>query len=91
MGPVLIGFAGVLVAAVATGMLVGLCVRRPRLDLILWTVAMVGLAVLLNGWAILRLRVWNPSGEPIIQREQIEDEDIKDRARAHATALASCS
>jgi ABC-type transport system involved in multi-copper enzyme maturation permease subunit len=46
--------------------------------------AMLVLAVLLNGWAILRLRVWNPSGEPIIQREQIEDEDIKDRARAHA-------
>jgi ABC-type Na+ efflux pump permease subunit len=46
--------------------------------------AMLVLAVLLNGWAILRLRVWNPSGEPIIQREQIDDEDIKDRARAHA-------
>jgi hypothetical protein len=46
--------------------------------------AMLALAVLLNCWAILRLRVWNPSGEPVIQREQIEDEDIKDRARAHA-------
>jgi ABC-type transport system involved in multi-copper enzyme maturation permease subunit len=26
-------------------------------------------AVLLNGWGLLRLRVWNPSGEPIMQRE----------------------
>jgi hypothetical protein len=39
---------------------------------------------LLNGLAILKLRVWNPSGEPIIQRERIEDEDVKDRLRAHA-------
>jgi ABC-type Na+ efflux pump permease subunit len=46
--------------------------------------AMLVLAVLLNGLAIWRLRVWNPSGEPVIQREQIADEDIKDRARAHA-------
>lgn len=29
------------------------------------------------------LRVWNPSGEPIMQRERPEDED-KDRIRAHA-------
>ncbi|HEV3263028.1 MAG TPA: ABC transporter permease subunit [Gemmataceae bacterium] len=40
--------------------------------------------VLLNAWAILRLRVWNPSGEPIMQRERPEDEEEKDRARAHA-------
>jgi ABC-type Na+ efflux pump permease subunit len=46
--------------------------------------AMLVMAILLNGWGIWRLRVWNPSGDPIIQREQIEDEDIKDRARAHA-------
>jgi ABC-type transport system involved in multi-copper enzyme maturation permease subunit len=45
--------------------------------------AMLGLSVLLNGWSILRLRAWNPRGEPIMQRERPEDEDI-DRAKAHA-------
>src|SRR5262249_58665157 len=30
-------------------------------------------AVLLNGYGLLRLRVWNPSGEPVQQREQPED------------------
>jgi ABC-type Na+ efflux pump permease subunit len=45
--------------------------------------SMLGLSVLLNGLAIARLRVWNPSGEPIIQRERPEAEE-KDRARAHA-------
>jgi ABC-type transport system involved in multi-copper enzyme maturation permease subunit len=48
--------------------------------------AMVVLCGLLNAWGILRLRVWNPSGEPIIQREQPDAalEEEKDRARAHA-------
>jgi ABC-type transport system involved in multi-copper enzyme maturation permease subunit len=45
---------------------------------------MLVLSVLLNGWAILRLRVWNPSGEQIVQRERPEEEEDKDRARAHA-------
>jgi quinol monooxygenase YgiN len=45
--PVLIGFAGVLVAAVATGMLAGRCVREPRIDLILWTAATLGLTIAL--------------------------------------------
>jgi ABC-type transport system involved in multi-copper enzyme maturation permease subunit len=42
--------------------------------------------VLLNLISIARLRVWNPSGEPIMQRERPEEEDIveKDRSRAHA-------
>jgi hypothetical protein len=48
-----------------------------------FALAMLGLSVLLNGWGILRLRVWNPSGEPIMQRERPEDEAI-DRAKAHA-------
>src|SRR5262245_18042233 len=30
---------------------------------------MLTLTVLLNAWGILRLRVWNPSGEPVQQRE----------------------
>lgn len=49
-----------------------------------FTVAMVVLSILLNAWAILRLRVWNPSGEPIMQRERPEKEEEIDRAKAHA-------
>jgi quinol monooxygenase YgiN len=45
--PVLVGFAGVLVAAVATGMLAGQCVRRPRASLIAWMAATLGLTVAL--------------------------------------------
>jgi ABC-type transport system involved in multi-copper enzyme maturation permease subunit len=47
--------------------------------------AMLGLSVLLNAWAMRKLRVWNPSGEPIMQRERPEEADEdKDRAKAHA-------
>jgi quinol monooxygenase YgiN len=35
--PVLLGFAGVLVAAVATGLLAGRCARQPRMAFIVWT------------------------------------------------------
>jgi ABC-type Na+ efflux pump permease subunit len=51
-----------------------------------FSVAMVLLAVALNGWGMLRLRTWNPSGEPIMQREAPEsaEEEEKDRAKAHA-------
>jgi quinol monooxygenase YgiN len=45
--PALIGFAGVLVAAVATGLLAGRAVRRPRLDTIVWTAATLALMVAL--------------------------------------------
>ena len=45
--PVLIGFAGVLVAAVATGMLAGRCVRQPRIGFIVWTAATLGLTIAL--------------------------------------------
>ena len=40
--PVLVGFAGVLVAAVATGLLAGRCVRQPRIGFIVWTAATLG-------------------------------------------------
>jgi ABC-type Na+ efflux pump permease subunit len=49
-----------------------------------FTGVMVFLSVLLNAWAILRLRVWNPSGEPIMQRERLEEQEETDRAKAHA-------
>jgi quinol monooxygenase YgiN len=45
--PVLIGFAGVLVAVAATGVLAGRCVRQPRIDFIVWTVATLGLTIAL--------------------------------------------
>jgi ABC-type transport system involved in multi-copper enzyme maturation permease subunit len=32
---------------------------------------MLLLSALLNGWGILRLRVWNPSGDPVVQREAL--------------------
>jgi quinol monooxygenase YgiN len=45
--PVLVGFAGVLVAAVATGMLAGRCVRQPRAGLIAQAAAALGLTIAL--------------------------------------------
>ena len=47
---------------------------------------MLLLSVILNVWGILALRVWNPSGEPIIQRETPDEADAeeKDRLKAHA-------
>jgi hypothetical protein len=47
---------------------------------------MMVLTVLLNGFGLWKLRVWNPSGEPVMQREaptEAEAEE-KDRAAAHA-------
>ena len=50
-----------------------------------FALTMLGLTFVLNAWAILRLRVWNPSGEPVMQREGADKEaEEKDRARAHA-------
>jgi len=41
--------------------------------------------VLLNALAMFKLRVWNPSGEPIIKPEHVEQaEEESDRAQAHA-------
>jgi ABC-type Na+ efflux pump permease subunit len=51
-----------------------------------FALTMLILSALLNGWGILRLRAWNPSGEPIMQREKPAEEgdEDKDRALAHA-------
>jgi ABC-type transport system involved in multi-copper enzyme maturation permease subunit len=49
-----------------------------------FALVMLGVSVVLNAWGIVRLRVWNPSGEPIMQREQPDENEDKDRARAHA-------
>jgi ABC-type Na+ efflux pump permease subunit len=45
--------------------------------------AMLALAGALNLVGILRLRVWNPSGEPIIQRESAEDGETE-KGSVHA-------
>jgi quinol monooxygenase YgiN len=50
--PALIGIAGVLVAAVATGLLAGRAVRQPRLDAILWTAAALALTVALAAQSV---------------------------------------
>jgi len=49
-----------------------------------FALAMIGWTTLLNLWSIWRLRVWNPSGEPVQQRETPAEEEEKDRSRAHA-------
>ncbi len=55
-----------------------------------FTFVMIGISALLNLWGMLRLRVWNPSGEPIMQREQPEDAEDKERTLAgDAKARAS--
>jgi hypothetical protein len=46
---------------------------------------MLLISVGLTVWGILGLRVWNPSGEPIMQREEADAEaEEKDRLKAHA-------
>jgi ABC-type transport system involved in multi-copper enzyme maturation permease subunit len=47
-----------------------------------FALVMLLFAGLLNGWGILRLRVWNPSGEPIMQRERPEDVEEQERLAA---------
>ncbi len=51
---------------------------------------MVGLSAVLNLWGVLKLRVWNPSGEPIQQRER-PDEATEAKERADAAVLAALS
>jgi ABC-type transport system involved in multi-copper enzyme maturation permease subunit len=50
-----------------------------------FTLVMILFSLLLNLWGLVRLRVWNPSGEPIMQREQPEDADDKERILAGDT------
>jgi len=58
-----------------------------------FAVVMIGWCIALNGFAIWKLRKWNPSGEPIMQREgpaadpeaDLNPEQLKAfRAKAHA-------
>ncbi len=58
-----------------------------------FALVMLGFTVVLNAIGLLRLRVWNPSGEPIMQREQPESEeesvDPAKRLAAHAAPGAA--
>jgi len=55
-----------------------------------FAIVMLGWCALLNGIGIWKLRQWNPSGEPIMQREAPdtaetdESVELEKRARAHA-------
>src|SRR5207253_2461159 len=49
-----------------------------------YVIAMIVASVLLNAWGVYKLRDWNPGGEPVMQRETPEEEEAKDRAKAHA-------
>ena len=51
-----------------------------------FAIAMFGVSVLLNGFGIWKLRKWNPSGEPVQQREAPteDDDNLEHRAMAHA-------
>src|SRR3954469_7297018 len=56
-----------------------------------FALTMLGLSVGLNGFGIWKLRKWNPSGEPVQQREAPEDTDdnAEVRAKAHAAPGAA--
>jgi ABC-type transport system involved in multi-copper enzyme maturation permease subunit len=51
-----------------------------------YSLTMLSLSIALNGFGIWKLRKWNPSGEPVQQREAPADEDdnAEVRAKAHA-------
>jgi ABC-type Na+ efflux pump permease subunit len=51
-----------------------------------YALSMVALSVGLNGLGIWKLRKWNPSGEPVQQREAPDDADDKPETRAKAHA-----
>jgi ABC-type Na+ efflux pump permease subunit len=51
-------------------------------------ITMMGIGAALNLLGIVRLRKWNPRGEPIMQRE-VPDEEDKDRSKAHAAPGAA--
>src|SRR5262249_14606165 len=50
---------------------------------------MAVVCVLVNGFGIVMLRRWNPSGEPVMQREKPADENVKSRLAALGVAGTS--
>ena len=53
-----------------------------------FAIAMAVLSVLLNGWGVLRLRAWNPRGEPIMQRERPETIDAFSQIKPEGAVVA---
>jgi len=51
-----------------------------------FTLVMFGIGAALNGIGVFMLRRWNPSGEPIMQRETPGDVDTESEGRAQAHA-----
>jgi ABC-type Na+ efflux pump permease subunit len=51
-----------------------------------FAIIMILMCVALNGFGIWKLRKWNPSGEPVQQREATEDTDDNPEVRAKAHA-----
>jgi ABC-type Na+ efflux pump permease subunit len=49
-----------------------------------YAIAMLVVAAVLNAWSMLRLRVWNPSGEPIIQPDAALASEPAEPANIHA-------
>ena len=62
-----------------------------------FVLVMLGWCAVLNGVGIWKLRKWNPSGEPIMQRETPdtaetdESVELEKRAKAHAAPGAACA
>jgi quinol monooxygenase YgiN len=69
--PVLVGFAGVVVAAVATGLLAGRCVRQPRIGLILWMAATLALTVALAVQSVGFAHGFNPAMFRAVQLSEL--------------------
>ncbi len=65
--PVLVGFAGVLVAAVGTGMLAGRCVRHPQICFVAWTAATLGLTIALAAQSMGFGRGFGPDTFRVVQ------------------------
>jgi ABC-type transport system involved in multi-copper enzyme maturation permease subunit len=53
-----------------------------------FAVVMAGIGLLLNLWAIWKVRVWNPSGEPIMQRENVDEDTTEDREKRRSIHAA---
>ena len=62
-----IGFAGVLVAAVVTGLLAGRCVRQPRIYCVVWTAATLGLTIALAAQSMGFARGFGPVTFRVVQ------------------------
>src|ERR1700677_492363 len=77
--PVLAACTGVLVAAVATGILVGRCVRRPRPCYLAWTAAASGLTATMGPAAV---RLASGSGPSAFRAVQPDLGSELDRTRA---------